>query len=335
MFAQLILFATLLINLFAVFVRIESSETSDFDFTQKDNLGNESHFSRIPTESERHYLIRKCLFAYKTYADEYLIENIVELTNGYTNTQIMEFLIDMLSLVEKGKEDEESKLEYAVCLEKLKETINRIDKGKTRREKLIRIAELIFVSAPLIGAEWTLKGDFVEPHGFETTFPTEEERFAMVKEALLEYKKSASEVIIQEIVERTAGFDIDRCRNFVISSVKDTKSSSLDQDRLSNDPLFHERYEVIEEILLITKKSAPESLIRNIAELTSCYDMHTITKLVKKMVKESKTVSLDRNNCIAILKKAADLIKGTDLIEKDSFRKFQLDLIDAVMPEDF
>ncbi len=333
MFAKSILFTSLLVCSFSVFVNIESSETPDPDFTQNynpvySNSGNqhdraedEFSFFQVSTESERDDFVRRFLFDYKKSASEYLIENIVELTDGYTNIQITGLMVDMLS----ASKEEEDMLERLICLKILKKAINKFDKGQIKRQKLIQVAGLIFMSEPLVDFEWSLKGDPVKVIGFETVFPTAEERLEIVKEPLLANKKSVSEHEMQMIVEETSGYDIDCCKKWVATRIKETKSGSLDQDRLLDCPMSHGRREVVEEILLIAKKSAPESLIQDIVELTNCYDMHTITKLVNRMAKKSKTDSLDRDNCIAILKKA------TDSISEDRFKKFKLAQIEAVI----
>ncbi len=148
-------------------------------------------------------------------------------------------------------------------------------------------------------------------------FSTAGERHKIVREILCEHKKPASEFLIHVIVEESSDFEISYFRNLITDIVKAYKSRLLDRDRYLKCPTKDERYEIVKEILLLTKKSAPESLMQDIAELTELYDIYTVKKVVKSMVKESKTEFFERDRCIAILKKAIDLF------DKDEIKQFK------------
>ncbi len=100
-----------------------------------------------------------------------------------------------------------------------------------------------------------------------------------------------------------------------IQNYNSVYSSSENQQDNSEDESFSfrvlpkdERDELVKAFLSNFKKSAPESLIENIVELTNHYDIHTVKKLMRSMAKKSKTDSLDRSSCIEKLKKAIDLL---------------------------
>ena len=273
--------------------------------------------SLIPTKNGRDELVRTFLSNYEKSATQDLIDNIVELTDGYTITQVTGLVVDIIGS-SKG-----NSLEQLVCLKKLKKAINRIDTDQMKQRKLARLKKIIHKSlfGPLSFNSDSLKED-VEPYDADAVFLTADERLKIIKEILLTHKKSASEFLIQKMVEETSGFEMSLCRNWVTNRVKASKSSSLDQDRYLRYPTPDERCGMVKEVLLLAKKSASESLIEDIVELTKYYDMYTITKLVSSMAKKSKTDSLDRNSCIEKLKKAIDSIDEEE-VKKAKFAQIE------------
>ncbi len=329
MFAKSILFSSLLVGSFFIFVNVKSSEALDPDsnFTniknsnpfnldptqdsdsiysssenQQDSSEDESPFSQVPTENERDKLMKTFLSSYKKSAPKNLIKNIVELTNGYTTAQVAEILIDIMST------SKENDLEKPICIDKLEEAINRIDTNQMKQQKLAQLKEMAYEFEPIpFNPDW-LKRD-VKPYEADPIFPTADERLKIVKEILRKHKKSASKFLIQKMVEHTEGHEMSLVRDIVTTIVKEPEISSLDQERRYLEcPTADERRGAVEEILLLAEKSAPESLIEDIVELTEHYDIRTVKKLVISMVKKSKTDSLDRNSCIEKLRKAIDLL---------------------------
>ena len=272
----------------------------------------------FPTNDERDELVKVFLSSYKKSAPKNLIKDIVELTKGYTTAQIAEILIDIMSI------SKENDLEQSICIDKLEEAINRIDTDQIKQQKLAQLKEMaceLFKPIPF-NPDW-LKRD-VKPYEADPVFPTADERLKIVKEVLLEHKEFASESLMQKVVEQTSGCDESCCRSWVTSIVEISKSSAFKQERYLERPTPDERRGAVEEVLLLAKKSAPESLIQDIVELTEYYDIYTITKLVNSMTKKSKTDSLDRGSCIATLRKAFDSI------DKDEVKKFKLAQIEAM-----
>jgi len=275
--------------------------------------------SLILTENERVRLVKSLLSNFEKLATQDLIKDIVELTNGYTTAQVAEILVDIMGT------SEEDILERYVCLEKLKKAINQIDTDQMKQQKLKRLKEIVYKpSKPLpFNFNYSLKGD-IDLYDADAVFPTADERLRIVKEVLLEHKKSASKFLMRRIVEQTSGFEMSYFRDLVTDMVKESKSSSLDQEMYLQCPTPDERREVVEKVLLLTEKSAPEDLIKDIVELTEYYDVHTVKKLVRSMAKKSKTDSLDRNSCIAKLRKAIDLL------DEDEVKKFKIAQIEAM-----
>lgn len=275
--------------------------------------------SFFPTESERDELVKTFLSSYKKSAPKNLIKNIVELTNRYTTAQVAEILIDIMST------SKESTLEQPICIDKLEEAINRIDTDQIKQQKLAQLKEMaceLFKPIPF-DPDW-LKRD-VKPYEADPVFPTADERLKIVKEVLLEHKKFASESLMQKVVEQTSGCDESCCRNWVTSIVEISKSSAFKQERYLERPTSDERRGAVEEVLLLAEKSAPESLIEDIVELTDHYNIHTLRKLVRSMVKKSKTDSLDRNSCIEKLRKAINLF------DEDEVKKIKFTQIKAII----
>ncbi len=54
--------------------------------------------SLIPTVNERDELVKTFLLNYKKSASQHLLENIVELTDGYTIIQITGLVVDIISV---------------------------------------------------------------------------------------------------------------------------------------------------------------------------------------------------------------------------------------------
>ncbi len=271
------------------------------------------------TEGERDKILKVFLSSYEKPATQDLIKDIVELTDGYTITQVTELLIDIIS-TSKGNIFEQSN-----CLEKLEKAINRIDKDQIRQLKLNRLKEIVYKPFKRFPFNFksSLKKD-IDLYDADAVFPTADKRFKIVKEVLLEHKKSASKFLMHSIVEQTSGFEMSYFRDLITHMVKESKSSSLDQEKYLQCPTKDERHEVVKEVLLLTEKSAPESLVQDIAELTELYDIYTVKNLACSLVEKSKTNSLDRNSCIAILKKVIDSI------DKDEVKKFKLAQIEAM-----
>ncbi len=316
MLAKSILFTGLLVGSFSVFVNAKNSDTN-FDYSGSENQQNgpndEAFFPRVTTEDERDEFLRIFLFDYKKFATQNLIKDIVELTNKYTFDQLERIFTDII-IASKG-----NSLERPICLKILKEAINRIDTDQMRQQKLKRLKVLSL--RPRIPEEDLAP---MPLPNFLLDFPTADERLRIIKEILLEHNKSASEPLIQEVVEHTEYLEMSVFRNGVITMVKEFNLSSLEQERYLERPTSDERLEAVKEILLLAEKSAPESLIQDIAKLTECYDIRTVRKLVKSMVKESKTDSLDRNSCIAILRKAINLL------DEDEIKEFKLAQIKTI-----
>ncbi len=340
MFAKSIFFTSLLVGSFFIFVNAKESDAfdpdptqdSDFDYSNSENPKDRPVSFRVPTKSERNELVRTFLSSYEKSAAQDLIENIVEVTDGYTISQLTDILIDIMNTSEKDE------LEQLICIRKLEEAVNRIDTDQMKQLKLARLEKIIHKSTkPLpFSFDWTLKGDAksygfdtvfpraderlkitelsfnsdwlkkdLEPtHDLSTVFPTDDERLKIVKKILLEHKEFASEFFMQKVVEQTSGFDESYCKNWVTDIVEILESSDFKQDSYLECSTPNERREVVEEILLLTDKSVPEDLIENIIELTKYCDISTVRKLMSSMVRESKTRFLDRNSCIEKLKKA-------------------------------
>jgi len=269
---------------------------------QQDPSKNSHVFSWFSTEDERDELMRTFLSDHEKFATEDLINDIVKLTDGYAMLQFVDFLNDIMSASKTNV------LQRTICLKRLKDGAVEIHKPPE--------------SLPY-DFGWPPKGDIV-PYDADAVFPTADERLRIMKEILLENETSASEFLINGIVKRTSGFEMFDYRDWVTAMVKASETGSLDQDRYLKCPMADERRGVVEEILLLVKKSASESLIQEIVELTEYYDVHTVKKLVISMAKKSKTDSLDRNSCIGKLKKA---INSIDL---EHIKKFKLAQIEAI-----
>ncbi len=299
-------------SLILLLVPISVYPSSENSPSSKDRLS-----SLIPTKNGRDELVKALLSNFKKSAPEDLIKDIVELTNGYTITQVTGLVVNIIST------SKENDLEQPICIDKLEEAINRIDTNQMKQQKLARLKEMaceLFEPIPF-NPDW-FKED-VEPYEADPVFPTADERLKIIKEILRKHKKSASKFLIQKMLEHTEGHEMSFIREVVTTMVKSPKISSLDQERQYLEcPTADERRGAVEEVLLLAEKSAPESLIEDIVELTEHYDIHTLRKLVRSMVKKSKTDSLDRNSCIEKLRKAIDLF-DEDEVKKSKFAQIE------------
>ncbi len=353
MFAKSILFTSLLVCSFSVFVNAKNSDVPDPDsnFTsvknlnpfdppsaldfnsdysssenQQDDFEDESFFSRIPTESERDEIVKASLSSFEISATQDLIEGIVELTDGYSISQIVELTVDMINT-----STEKNELNPFMCARKLEEAINILDFGYTKEQKINRLKKithkLLFPPIPFdpdlfrpkpekeFLDEYTKKGFNEEEEDISFEFPTPDERLNVIKEILHKHNKSASEFFIQKMVEYTSGFETSVLKGAITAMIEESQTGYLDQDRYLKYPTENERRNLIKEILLLTQKFASDGLLEEIVALTNHFDIPTITKLVESVAKKSKTDSLDQNNCRATLRKAIDLLDKEEIKE--------------------
>ncbi len=282
----------------------------------KSNSLDQERYLESPTSDERHEAVKEVLLLAEKSAPESLTQDIAELTKHYDIPTVRKLV---RSMVRESKTDP---LDQEICLKILKKAIIRIDTGQMEQQNLKQLNPLSFKS------NWISKKDverwpLLENLNFD--FPTVDERLKIIKEIVLEHNKSASEFFIQELVELTEDFEMSAFIDAVTAMLKAFKISSPGQDRCLERPTSAERREMVKGILLLTKKYAPESLIENIVELTEYYDIRTVKKLVSSMAEESKTNSLDQNNCIATLRKAIDLFA------KDEVKEFKLAQIELII----
>jgi len=299
----------LLISIFSVYPSSEKPPSP----------GDRPSPSHFPTEDERVRLVKSLLSSFEKLSTQDLIKNIVELTDRHSVVQVTKLMVDIISASEKDV------LEQAICLEKLKIVINQTDPDQMKQQKLKRIKEIIYRPKPLsIKPDWISEEDLEPTHDLSAVFPTDDERLKIVKEILHVHNKSPSESLVRKIVEQTSGLDESSCRSCVTAIVEISKSSAFNQERYLERPTPDERRGAVEEVLLLAEKSAPESLIEDIVELTDHYNIHTLRKLVRSMAKKSKTNSLDRNSCIEKLRKVIDLL------DEGKVRKFKFARIEAM-----
>jgi len=176
--------------------------------------------------------------------------------------------------------------------------------------------------------DWSRGGPgkgFKEPHDLSFDCPMANERLKVIRDILYKNKKFFSESLIKEMVELTEGYEMSDIRDSVTIMVKELKTSSLDQDRYLECSTTDERRKVVEGVLLLTEKYAPECLIQDIVELTEYYDVRTVKKLVNSMAKKLKTNFLDQNSCIEKLRKAIDLF------DEEEVKKIKFAQIEAII----
>ncbi|MGB8367604.1 MAG: ATP-binding protein [Candidatus Babeliales bacterium] len=281
---------------------------------------------RIPlTDGERNELVELFLSSYENPPTQELMKNIVDLTDGYTIPQLTGFFIDIAS------SSKDNIFERSNCIEKLAKTINKIDTDRIKQLKLMQLKKMVYKPfKPFFLNFHSLQKENVDlSDDVHSIFPTAEERLNIIKNTLLEHKKIASEFLTHKIVAETSGFELSNFENLINDIVKTSESHSLDIERYIKYPTKDERYETVKDILSLTKKSADEPLVWDIAELTELYDMPTIKKIVVAMIEQSKADSLDRASCIEQLEKAIDLFD-----KNEEIKKFKLTQLEAIISKE-
>lgn len=247
--------------------------------------GNESSLNESSlTETERNELIKSFLAASQKSATQDFIDNVVALTDGYTRRQFKEVLIAIINTTEENNLDE------FLCLEKLEEAAHKFDSGHIKEQKIAqleRIAQkLLYKPIPFDPVAFKRDYEFFEANNL---LP-ESERFDITKEVM---------------------------------KLQKNINDSLNETRYSKSPTAEERFKAVKEVLFLTEVSSPESLITDIVELTDQYPLDRVKKIVKKMIRKSKTSSLDQSSCIEILRKAIDYFEDEEETKKLKFAQIK------------
>ncbi|MGB8366839.1 MAG: hypothetical protein WCD44_00620, partial [Candidatus Babeliales bacterium] len=269
----------------------QPEEPPQFRWVLKEYLGStddDCDARIVLDENGRNKLIKAFLVASQKSATQELIDNIIELTDGYTLDQFMEVLIVITNTTKKNK------LNRYACLIKLVGVINKFEIGQTKEERISRLGRMVYrleKPKPMPFDPDAFKRDL---EFFDANdFLPENERFDIVKERIEKFQKAINDKVAENIYfER---------------------------------PIFEDRFIAVKEILSLARISAPESLIADIAGLTDEYSLDTITKVVKKMIKKSKTNSLDPINCIEILRESIDLWNG-----EEEIKEFKLEQLEEI-----
>ncbi len=166
----------------------------------------------------------------------------------------------------------ESALDQFLCLEKLEEAVHKFDFDQRKEQKIIQLTRMVYKSLhkPILFDPVAFQRDL---EYFDSLPESERRDF---EKGIIEFQKAIDDAVSEKVYFAR--------------------------------PTFEERLAEVEDVLSLAGMSAPESLIADIAELTVQYSLDTVTKIVKKMIKKSKTNSLDPNNCIEILREAIDLL---------------------------
>jgi len=239
-------------------------------------------------ENGRKELIKSFFMASQKFATQELINNVIELTDGYTRSQFMEVLIAIINTTEKDD------LDGFLCLDKLEEAINKFDFGQIKEQKIAHLERII---------DKCYKPMPFDPEAFKRScgffgadvndFLSEDKRFNIEKEKIDRFQKAINDAVAE--------------------------------DMYFERPLAEERLAAVKEVLSLAGMSAPENLIMDVVELTNEYSLNTIKKLVKRMIKKSKTNSLDPVNCIEILRESIDLWNG-----EEEIKEFKLEQLEEI-----
>jgi len=305
----------------------QSEQSPKFRWILKEDLDStdDDDIKIILDENGRDELIKSLFSNFEISDPTRLIEDIVELTDGYSVDQIVGIITDLIRL-SSGKNE----LDPYACASKLEKAINMFDSGYIQEQKIKKVEKLfrqsllppipfsfdLFQPEPekKLLDEYTNKGFNEEEENIDFKFPTEYERLNLIIEVLLEHNKSASELFIKKMLIHTANVEISVLQRALTAMAKESQTGSLDQDRYLKYPTNNERRNLIKEILLLNNKFAPVGLIEEIVTLTN-YDIPTTTKLVENIVKKSKADCLEQDNCREILIKASDLLDTKEIKE--------------------
>ncbi len=249
--------------------------------------GNESSLNKSSlTETERNELIRSFLAASQKSATQDFIDNVVALTDGYTRSQFLEVLIAITNITEENNLDE------FLCLDKLEEAINKFDFGHIKDQKIAHLEKIInkfYKPIPFDPEAFKRSRGFFDAD--VNDFLPEDKRFNIEKEKIDRFQKAINDAV--------------------------------NETRYSKSPTAEERFKAVKEVLFLAEVSSPESLITDIVELTDQYPLDRVKKIVKKMIRKSKTSSLDQNSCIEILRKAIDYFEDEEETKKLKFAQIK------------
>ncbi len=256
-----------------------------------------------PTKDERKRVINSIVSHFDKIICQNFVKNIVELTDQYSVGQITELMVAIINGTE------EKGLSKSNCLENLREIVSEIGTVQMQQQKLDQLEEIVYKTKHEL--EWLTDEDFVLSPPLSA-----EERCKIIKEVLYAYHKTASDQIVQLIAEENAYRSEFSLRNWVAKLIKESELELIVEDMYFERPTAKERFVAIEEILSLVGGVAPKDLIIDIVALTDQYSLDTIKELVKRMIKKSKTNSLDPNNCIEVLKEAIDFWDVEELTQK-------------------
>ncbi len=285
----------LLVLISTPFISYASSENSQ-------PSKNESHFKN-PTKDEREKVVNAIVSHFDKVICQNFVKNIVELTDQYSINQITELMVAIINGTE------EKGLSKSNCLENLREIVSEIGTVQMQQQKLDQLEEI--VSKTRHELEWLTDEDFVLSPPLSA-----EERCKIIKEVLCVHHKTASEQMVQLIVEENAYCNESSLRNWVTKLAIESNLDSIDEDRYVENPTPEERLFAVKEVLSLADVVAPKNLLADIVALTDQYSIPMVTKLAKKMVKRSKSNSLDEKSCIEVLKQAIDLLDDEEETKK-------------------
>ena len=132
MFAKSLLFSSLLVCSFSIFVNVKASNTPDSD----------DKFLTLPINFERYNIIQATLDELGASATEPLMKNMMELTLGYEETTIKNLVIDIV------KESKTNPIDREICLKNLAKAIHKYDKKHIADSKINQLAVIILENFP-------------------------------------------------------------------------------------------------------------------------------------------------------------------------------------------
>ncbi len=236
MFVKSVLFVSLLICSFSVFVSVKGSEAPDPDLgsspvsmTVDSDFDSDDESSSLPVNFERCNIIEETLGELGASADELLMKIMDKLTLGYDKVTIKNLVIDMVN------ESETDSIDRAICLEKLKEAIHKYDKKHILTSKLNQLVAIILENSPLtqndnkpkiVGLSHTLDAD-----SDDKLMPplSSFERYSIIKKTLVELEASADELLMKIMDKLTLGYDKVTIKNHVIEMVNESETDSIDR----------------------------------------------------------------------------------------------------------